>query len=262
MIKFVCKITILPVLLMLSACSTLPPHNYFSDEALNKIDTIDLYITIPQKELQADITSSNTTAAAGGGLLFALVDLAVENSRASTAEELIEPIRNSLLDLNFNEMFKQKLEEGLKDESWTKISKTILNNEVSVNQTSNDFKSSSADAIFYINAAYSLSADFSNITAKAELFVVPRNKSLRIFSEKPDSTGARKSPWNKNNNIFRDNLVVVETFSGSVQKIETNAELLAKNPEMVKSLYPKLIDKLVKDILWSLRLRKNITSQT
>src|SRR4051812_38476632 len=58
-------------------------------------------VTVPQNEIAAGINESNLTAAMGGGLLFALIDAGVNNSRAKKAEAAIVPVRNALVDYAF-----------------------------------------------------------------------------------------------------------------------------------------------------------------
>ena len=239
-------------LLTLSGCNT-TPNNYLTKQATNKIGKTDVYITIPQKEITADIDKSQVAAAVGGGLLFALIDVAVESNRANTAEELIQPIKDNLLGVNFNQLFKEKLELELANITWLNINKIVFNHDLATNQAQTNFESSKSDAVLFVNASYSLSSDFSKLTAKANTSIIPKKESLKAFSEKPDSKKAKRDKLHLDNNIYRDNFSINESFAGAVTDTEANAKTLTENSELLKSLFPKIAERLAKDIVFSLQ---------
>ncbi len=244
-------------LIILSGCGS-TPNNYLSKQITNKIGKTDVYITIPQKEITAEIERSQVAAATGGGLLFALVDVAIESSRANKAEELLQPIKNSLIDINFNQMFVEKLKTELANLEWLNVNKIVLINDLVPNQMQLNFEESDADAIMLINARYALSSNFSQLTANANASILPKNESLRQYSEKPTSKKARKSKLHIDNNIYRDSFVVSKTFAGALTDNEENAKILTAQSQLLKELFPKVADELAKNIVFSLQKTKAI----
>ena len=130
-----------------------------------------------------------------------------------------------LLDTNFNQMFQEALEKELKKVTWLNVNNIIFNHDLAENQKQSDYKSSNADAdaVMFVNASYSLSADFSKLTARAHTSLMPKKDSLKAFSEKPNSKKARFNKWHIDNNIYRDNLYVQKAFKGAVKDNEDNA---------------------------------------
>jgi len=72
-----------------------------TEGAASKIKSTEAILVLSQQEIAAEINPSAVAAATGGGLLFALVDVAVNKSRADDAEAAIAPIKNALLDYDF-----------------------------------------------------------------------------------------------------------------------------------------------------------------
>lgn len=62
------------------------PYKHLEQDARVHIQETDVVLAVPQEEIYGDINSSNMATAAGGGLLFALIDVMVESSRAKSAE--------------------------------------------------------------------------------------------------------------------------------------------------------------------------------
>ena len=71
-----------------------------ADDAL-KIQQTRVHALVAQDEINAVIEQSNVAAAGGGGLLLALVDVAVESHRTARAAKLMEPIRKEVSDFDF-----------------------------------------------------------------------------------------------------------------------------------------------------------------
>src|SRR4051812_32436107 len=75
---------------------TLPPESRVVAGGRNQL------VTVAQNEIAAGINESNLTGAMGGGLLFALIDAGVNNSRAKKAEASIVPVRDAIVDYGFD----------------------------------------------------------------------------------------------------------------------------------------------------------------
>ena len=55
-----------------------------------------IQVIVAQAEIQSNINRSRIAQAAGGGMLMALIDASVEQSRAKKAEAAITPLREAL----------------------------------------------------------------------------------------------------------------------------------------------------------------------
>jgi hypothetical protein len=133
-----------------------------------------LVVTVAQTEINALINTSNITAATGGGLLFALIDAGVNKSRTTTAEEKIAPIRNSLLDYNFDQKafaMSKKLAENI---TWLGIIDSELKKDVSNAIYSKSLDESSTSQQLILNYDYLLTPAFDAIKVGARVSVLSK----------------------------------------------------------------------------------------
>ena len=210
--------------LLITACAS-NPTNYIDMEARQHIDEVDAYLAVTQDEIYADIVRSNTAVAAGGGLIFALIDSAVDNSRTKSAEELITPIRNALIDVDYAEFLQASIEENLKDIVWMGVNKVQLERSVGDGQILNKVEESEVSAVLFMTADYKLSANFDSIITSVSLIMFPNKEDLFKFKEQLDNN---KNPVDQEDNIYR-NTVVVTTPLGVGGTKEYNAGQLAED---------------------------------
>lgn len=76
-------------------------------------DSLPVEIVVTQQELGVDVPASRGGQIALGGLLGALVDVAVDKSRANKGEDRVTRLRDMLLDYRFNDRFEQALRAKL-----------------------------------------------------------------------------------------------------------------------------------------------------
>src|SRR5687768_4711426 len=96
-----------PLACLLALCVSAPglgaiKNSFIAPEARTVEGGRDVRIIVSQAEIQPNINISNVTAAAGGGLLFALIDAGVNNARAKEAEKKIVPLREALVGYDFD----------------------------------------------------------------------------------------------------------------------------------------------------------------
>jgi hypothetical protein len=250
--KGISKVTILFVIAAsIVGCGSTPNH-YLPVAATNEIKTTDVYVVVPQKEIVAEVEASNVAAAGGGGLLFALIDVAVENSRASTAEELIQPIKDSLIETNFNRLFLNALQSELNSMDWIKVDNVKLITDVSKTTRQDNFASANAETVTFINAGYSLSPDFSHLKANANISMLPKTDALKKYSEKATSKKAKQYAWHNDNNIYRDYVSVLNQLGNSSSDKEENAKNITKNSDDLKYKMVSIAESLAKRVVSSM----------
>src|SRR5438105_2590773 len=93
------KLVILLPLSFLCACQT-AMHQSLADAARDKISSTDVVLPIRQNEIYVFVPNSNAAAAAGGGLIAALADAAINSVRTTKAETAVKPLRDALVDFN------------------------------------------------------------------------------------------------------------------------------------------------------------------
>jgi len=230
-----------------SACSVAPNH-HLSAQAVNKIASAQIIVSVEQKEIKAEIEQSNVAAASGGGLLFALIDVAVENSRANTAEKFIQPIKDALVQEDFSATFMTNISQELKDTKWLSTHEMVLNRELNTLDTKKRFEETNADTVLLIYPHYSIAADFSAMIGKATLILLPKNESLKMHAESGTTKKAKRNPLHIDNNLIRDIVKVSLPFGGTSTNAKFNAQYLAQKPSILKTRLSEVALKLAQEI--------------
>jgi hypothetical protein len=131
-----------------------------------------MLVTVGQYEINSSINQSNMTAATGGGLLFALIDAGVNNSRAKSAEEAIVPVRDSMAGYQFDQKALAISERISKSVSWLDIKKIELNKDTSNVRFSNALDSAATDQLLSITYDYQLQPNFEGISVGANVAIL------------------------------------------------------------------------------------------
>ncbi|WP_286266625.1 hypothetical protein [Thalassotalea atypica] len=232
-------------------CGT-TPNNYLPVAATNEIKTTDVYVVVPQKEIVAEVEASGVAAAGGGGLLLALIDVAVENSRASSAEELIQPIKDSLIETDFNSLFINALKKEFDAVNWMKVDDVQLITDVTETTRQDNYDKADAETVTFINAGYSLSPDFSMLKANANISMLPKADALKKYSEKATSKKAKQYAWHNDNNIYRDNISILNNLVATATDKEENAKKISENSDNLKTQMVTIASELAKQVVFSM----------
>lgn len=241
--------------LLLTACGSTP--NYYIDEvARNQIDSTHVIVNIPQKEITAEIEASNVAAAGGGGLLLALVDVAVESSRANTAEALIQPIKDALIETNFQSLFMEALQQELAATPWLNVNKTTLVIDPLENHVDTHYRSSDAEAVLFIDASYSLGANFDSMKGYAVVSMLPKSEELKQYSEKAGSKKSKTSATHPDNLIYRDSIAVNKPLVTVTSDKEANAAKWAEQPDTLKAELQAIAESLAASVIRSLDTKR------
>lgn len=134
----------------------------------------ELSVSIPQSEIRADVNASNIAAATGGGLLFALIDVAVTQSRASSAEEAIKQLRDGLVGYNFDQLALQTTTDSLARIDWLDLRKTTFTKEFSEEKMARSLDESNAPQLVMVHYDYSLNAGFTALQVAWTISVIPK----------------------------------------------------------------------------------------
>ena len=194
------------LLVALTGCAT-PRHVVMSSEAPSKIKATEVVIGLSQQEITAEITPSGIAAAAGGGLIPALIDIMVEKSRAGDAEAAIAPVKNALIDYDFAKQLQASLDNEFRQLSW-------LNLQGFRTEASPDAKKviaaadwAKASVVLVISVRYMLSADFSQMRVKATATGYPTTEELVALARKtlPDADPAM---------LYRNDFTVQKPLEG------------------------------------------------
>lgn len=231
-------------IVLATACASVP-DNHIDMSAREHINEVDAYLAVTQDEIYADIDRSNSAAAAGGGLLFALIDSAVDNSRTKNAEELIQPIRDSLIDFDYAELLQTNLEEKLNDVEWMTVKKVQLERSIGDGLILDKVKKSEVSAVLFMTADYKLTPDFDGVITSIAIIMFPNKAALYKFKEELDNN---ENPVDQADNIYRNN-IIVRTPLGLQGNKDENAQHLQDTKAMeVKDALEKSAKQIAQDI--------------
>lgn len=176
------------LLLALSGCAT-PRQVVMSPEAPSKIKATELIIGLSQQEIAAEVNPSGFATAGGGGLLLALLDIAVEKSRAGDAEAAITPVKNALIDYDFAKQLQASLEAELRQLSWLNLADVRTEASPDVTKVAESPDRTSASVVLVISVRYTLSPDFSRMRVKATATGYPKTVELVALAKnaRPDT---------------------------------------------------------------------------
>jgi hypothetical protein len=142
------------------------------------VGTAQTTVCLAQQEIGTDITRSNITAVTGGGLLFALVDAGIENSRAKKAEKHVTPVRDTLIGYNLGEVLNASLKKQLATCDWLKMGTFNVQQVPTLAGLESWIKTAEGDCLLLVDAQYRFTPQFDAIAVSARISLHPRKGSL------------------------------------------------------------------------------------
>lgn len=180
----------------LTACATEPAHISLTPELSQRVNSSNGVILTTQKEIVADVEKSQVAMYTGGGLIPALIDVAIESSRASSAEDTVRPIRDALIDYEVGTELHKALGTRLETIPWLHVKKVEVVHDNRPKQIPFLLAASAEDALLLLTPTYALSSDFSILRLETEVRVVPRAAHL-MLPEAGDDAEKRMTPLYK-----------------------------------------------------------------
>jgi len=138
-------------------------NNYIAPEARSVDGGRDVRVVVGQAEIKANINALNTTAAAGGGLLFALIDAGVNNARAKDAEKAVIPLRESLVGYEFDPRAEMASAMTLSALDWFGAKQAQLTKDESAEGVLTALDAAATPQLLVLRYSYETTADFSAI---------------------------------------------------------------------------------------------------
>jgi hypothetical protein len=214
--------TILSVALV--GCANVPTDNPLTKEHAAAIRPVDLQIGIKQPEIYAAFEPSTGGAVAaatcgaipGIGILLAAacggaagaIDASVNAARAKTADEQVRPVKDAVLDQNFDQLFSQAISKSLVDSPKLQFAGTNLTKTVDPKSYEKIFRASTANSVMFVDVDYRLSVDFSTLEVFVRGTVIPRSPAARTAAGLPPELPAPdpKTALNLNGAVYQFNL--------------------------------------------------------
>src|SRR6185295_8053269 len=186
------KFALLFSLALLSACAT-AVNAPLPGAAREKISSTDVVLPVKQNEIYVFVPDSQLTAAAGGGLLFALIDAGINSARTSKAEDAVKPLRDSLVDFSFDTAFQDEFKSSLSNASWLHLSNVRVIKEVSNESMDRALTDSRAGAVLFATPDYHLSNDGDVLYVSLRVALFANDEALKAVQPADKSKSASKS---------------------------------------------------------------------
>jgi uncharacterized UPF0146 family protein len=208
---FAIRSAVIPVLasFVFAGCTHLPATQPVKPEVLGALQPVEVKVGITQAELYAAFVRSNaaaTGAAACGavpglGILLAAacggamgaVDASVNATRAKAAEESVRPLKDELVDVNFDQLMRESLTQSLQSVPNMQLADVAVTKTVTTEAYEKTFKGSTSNAVMFINLDYHLSPDFSTLEVSARGLIYPRGATARKAAKLPTALSATPS---------------------------------------------------------------------
>lgn len=233
----------------MTACAT-QPYNHIDREARAHFESVESYLVVPQDEIYADIQRSNITGMMGGGLLWALVDASVDNSRTKDAETAIAPIRNKLLNYDFAEILATNINTKLMGVDWLNSTQLVLERARPEDFVAKKYEACNASAILFINADYKLSDDFGQVITSVNMEMFANVAELKKYREGTDDN---QNPVDTKDNIYRNIITVSIPLGVEGKKKEIVEKLVSDECSAVKTALEEsakqIAEKIYNDIM-------------
>lgn len=141
-----------------------------------------------QQEIGADIVQSNIAAATGGGLIPALIDLGINNSRAKKAVSATEPVRDSLIGYDAGRSLADALSKELATRTWPNTGQIDIRPMADMRATEKWINGNTSAPIMTVSPYYRLTANFDAILVHATVGLHgPVGKRPKATSEEEES---------------------------------------------------------------------------
>lgn len=204
-------------ILLLAACATLPPTQPLPGQARNEIASSEVLVPIRQSEIYVFVPDSQIAAAGGGGLLLALIDAGVNSVRTSKAEAAVKPLRDAVVDFDFDSMMRDDLKDSLSRLDWLHVQDVHVVKDVTPKSFDSDITGSKDQAVLLTTMDYQLSNDASALTMTLNAGLYANTDELRALRP-----GKAASPSALENALYRNSFRFDSAAPGSTTDRDKN----------------------------------------
>jgi hypothetical protein len=223
------SLLLLAALAILSAGCRTPTRVPLNQDVQARIPSTDVIIALNQEEIYAEINQSRISQGTGGGLIPALIDAIVDNSRSKNAEAAIAPVRNAMLGYSCGAELQKSVQEGLAKVEWLHVSSVKQEQPYSDSVKDKILQGASTSAVLIMNTRYYLTHDFDTLQISSEVSVYPVSADLKTLAAKLDPN--RDPPL-----LYRNRLTVSSPLLGEFDdKEKASAAWCADSGKLVRS---------------------------
>ncbi len=226
--------------------------------ARERISATDVVISIGQRELDI-ATPSKAWAYRGaaflgaeGIVLDALVNVSVDAVLAARAQSSLEPLRNVLVDFNFDDTLNADLQARITQVNWVHPGGYRVVKEVSAQNLEKVLEESKASSLLFTSASYSLNFNADELTISMVSRLLPNTTELQALL--PEKFDPKASQIASANELYRNVFKFTTAVPGATNNRDANIALWSANNgapmrDALKLGSAKLTEMLVADII-------------
>jgi hypothetical protein len=169
-------VVILVVNLSLFGCASAPLNKNLTPNSPLAQQSTDVVVGIRQTEIIPMFYKSQASNIMLGGLIPALIDAGVNQSRAKSAEEQIKPLRAALVGFDFDGIAQKWSEQALSSVTVLQALPVKFTKEVNPDKYVALMDTSPAQRVMYLNYDYVMNPDFTGV--RVGLFAILKPKTL------------------------------------------------------------------------------------
>ena len=222
----------------LAGCAA-SPYKAISPKLRNQVTATTGLLGIQQSEIKPTINYSGN----GGGLIGAIISSSIDNAHLATAEKVIAPLRNALVDYDFDGQMLAAMQAQLPKVDWLHLSGVTLTKETSDDNVGKLITGAPTPYTLVVVVDYHLSPDFDKLVVAARAHLMA----------KPTASQQANAAANANNAIYDETVTYESTIpDGVVDAMEDKAEAAADADKQAgKPAVPKLDDNATGTLYWS-----------
>lgn len=229
----------------LFGCAGLSPTQPLDKNLARVAAPVDVFIGIQQPELYAafEVSMVGTSAAAtcgaipGIGILLAgvcggtmgAIDAAVNSSRAKKADEQIRPLKDTIIDVQFDQLMIDATKLALNAVPDLPLKSVSVTKQVDEKSYEALYKASAANSVMFINLDYQLNKDFSALIISTRETMFPLSAAAKKSAGQPENSSNDGKPLALEKSIYRSQIFYEYALPAKAATIEENVELWKAN---------------------------------
>ncbi|MBY0271059.1 MAG: hypothetical protein K2X06_14405 [Burkholderiales bacterium] len=152
-------------ILQLTGCVYVPKYIALDPKINEKVSDIEVFASIPQDEVIVVAQDPGVAAAAGGGLLMALIDSHISKGRQEQIQHTIAPLYAAIDDVDFRNIFWNTVLPGIKNSPFGKLAEVRPTPRVVSHRerTERLAKLAQGRGFLHVMTTYSLTQDFKQL---------------------------------------------------------------------------------------------------
>lgn len=170
------------ILVSFGGCTS-PYRRALAPDASGQLGNVSGVVALRQQEIDTSINPSNLTAAAGGGLIFAIIDAAANSHSAKKNENFAGPLRQALLEYRFEESVLPSLTAQFGGEGKLQLTTIVVAADTTLDDLGRLVNEAQGDAVAAVFPHYLLAPDFKRLVLTADVLLCARKENLYPFAK-------------------------------------------------------------------------------